>query len=274
MATHIKKIGGISELYLYIGTTGPRIKNNSGVIEMRNNADNAYAVARAADPANEQDLTTLNWAWKFQKFIPISAQADCSSALPTNTAARRLLVVTTAGNGAVIGDLLYDNASSTGSMTIIAAAYRTITPTANFTGGTQTFYQHCGYLWNGSSWVKVFDASGAGSATNNVRSITITTGTSATYDSTNDLPANAIIVYAYFKVTTAYSAGAGITFGVVGNTDIYLTGVVNPEAEGFSFSDEPFVSVGASDVKARISVSGTPAAGAGVCYIHYVVPYN
>jgi len=56
-----------------------------------------------------------------EKMPIISRQADCSAALPANTGARGWVVVTIAGPGAEIGDLLYDNGSGVGNMTIVAA---------------------------------------------------------------------------------------------------------------------------------------------------------
>lgn len=40
------------------GTSGPRLKNSSGVIEARNAADGAYAILRGLDPSGDSDLTT------------------------------------------------------------------------------------------------------------------------------------------------------------------------------------------------------------------------
>lgn len=49
------RLSGIGTL-VELGKNGARIKNSSGVIEARNNADNAYAIMRVADPVGADDV--------------------------------------------------------------------------------------------------------------------------------------------------------------------------------------------------------------------------
>lgn len=46
---------------LQIGNQGPRIKQNNGVIENRNAADDAFAIVRGADPVDANDLLTKQY---------------------------------------------------------------------------------------------------------------------------------------------------------------------------------------------------------------------
>lgn len=96
--------------------------------------------------------------------IVVKRQADCSSAIPNNTSVAGHVVVTTAGSGAVFGDLLIDNESGSGLMEIsLAFENRVIINSEAFTGGTIEFpdadRQH---TWDedGGIWVET----GAGSA--------------------------------------------------------------------------------------------------------------
>lgn len=53
------KIKGIVGNFFYFdGGDGPLIKNNSGVVEFRNNADAAYNIVRGATPVAANDLAT------------------------------------------------------------------------------------------------------------------------------------------------------------------------------------------------------------------------
>ena len=72
--------------------------------------------------------------------LPVSRQANCSVAIPNNTAVEGWVVPTTFGSGVVNGDLLYDDGTSTGTMEISARVEgRAITVTDALTGGTITF---------------------------------------------------------------------------------------------------------------------------------------
>lgn len=48
---------------LQIGKNGPKIKISSGVVEFRNAADNAYAVARGGNPIDDDDAAPKAWAF-------------------------------------------------------------------------------------------------------------------------------------------------------------------------------------------------------------------
>ena len=109
---------------IQFGKAGFKLKNSSGVAEVRNAADDAYAKARVADPVASNDVVNLGFLSKklltAQNYVIVSAEADCSSALPTNTTTERVLAVSVAGNGAVLGDLLYDTGLNTGNMEILS----------------------------------------------------------------------------------------------------------------------------------------------------------
>lgn len=49
---------GTTSTTFTLGTSGPKIKNNSDVIEFKNNADNALVIARGLTPVGNTDLTT------------------------------------------------------------------------------------------------------------------------------------------------------------------------------------------------------------------------
>jgi hypothetical protein len=86
--------------------------------------------------------------------ILVSMQFNGNDGLPQNgSGAPFYYVVTTSGASAVIGDLLYDNGSGTGTVTVVPMAVgQTIIPSQTFTGGTITLNQGVIYTWSGSSF--------------------------------------------------------------------------------------------------------------------------
>lgn len=52
------KIRGTIEQIFQIGLGGPQLKNNSGILEVRNSDDTNYSVVRAATPVNDHDVVT------------------------------------------------------------------------------------------------------------------------------------------------------------------------------------------------------------------------
>lgn len=61
MSNDYKKVKGTTETSFQVGKSGPIVKNSSGVVELRNSADNAYAVTRGATPVATNDLTTKGY---------------------------------------------------------------------------------------------------------------------------------------------------------------------------------------------------------------------
>jgi len=53
-----EKLRGTIESIFQIGLSGPQIKNNAGLFEMRNDTDAAFVVTRGATPVGVNDYTT------------------------------------------------------------------------------------------------------------------------------------------------------------------------------------------------------------------------
>lgn len=271
-----KNIRGTFETLFQLGKDGPNLKNNSGVIEARNAADSDYVRMKAATPVDDADVVTKKWAETLPKPIVISRQADCSVSLPTNTGARGYVVVTTAGSGAAIGDLLFDDGSGSGSMEILAAVEgRTIATTDSLSGGAVTFDADSIYIWDadGSSWIKIGDI---GSVTGALRVIRYTIDNTASQDSTSTLPNNCRVFRCDLEVTTPYSGGATITVGTTGTPAAFQGTSDNNPQEGSppnTFSKEQDTAVTPASV-VRTTIAGAPAAGAGVVSVWFTAPLN
>ena len=91
----------------------------------------------------------------FRLSVTTRLQFDGNLPLPNNSNVVQWYVVTTTGGSATIGDLLFDNGSGTGPVTVITASTNNVivTPTA-ITGGTIAFNApgHR-FTWSGAAWV-------------------------------------------------------------------------------------------------------------------------
>lgn len=56
----LKKIVGITNLLFQIGIGGPKLKNNAGAIEARDNTDSGFVVIRGANGVSGQDMVTAS----------------------------------------------------------------------------------------------------------------------------------------------------------------------------------------------------------------------
>jgi len=269
--SRITNIRGTSEQLFQIQKAGAQVKNNSGVLEVKNSDDSGFAIMRGLSPINDNDFVTKLYAGSLSKPIIVSRQADCSAALPTNTAVAGYVVVTVTGTGAVVGDIFRDSGAGTGNMEILASSEgRSLAITDALTGGTIAFDPDSFYIWDddGSAYVKIGDI---GSVAGAERVIRITMDNSASQDTTFTIPANAIVTYCAVEISTPYSGGATISVGEITDADSLMTtgdNVAQTEDTYIIEQDTVWSALGA----VRVTIAGTPAAGAGVLIIKFATP--
>jgi len=274
MADYFKKIRGIIGTILQIGKAGPQIKNVSDThLQIRNDDDSAFARLQAAAPEADDDVVTRKFLDTIKGTVIVKRQADCSVSLPNNTATRGYVVVTTAGSGTAIGDLLYDNGSASGTMEIIQAVEgRAIFTTESFSGGTISFDPDSLYTWDedGTKWEKIGDIS---SLTGPVRIVRYAIDNTASQDSTFTLPANVRVLRADLEIVTPYSGGATISLGTTASAALFqATSDNNPQgAAGRVYSVDQDTDSGAASV-VRATIAGAPGAGAGIVTIWFTNP--
>lgn len=276
MVQRLKNADGTSKNGWYIGNDANQafIKNDSGEIKFRNTDDSAYININALTPTDPDHVVTKSYADSMEGNLVISRQADCTAALPPNTAVAGYVVVTTAGTGAAIGDLLRDDGSSTGDMSIIAARNgRSIMITTALTGGTVEFEPDCVYTWDEDAtpdrWLKVADI---GSVSGAIRLVKVTIGTNATYESVLEIPKDNEVTEVRVTIGTAYSAGATIKVGFTEDDDaIVKTTDINPQVENVYTLDQE-TAWHTDNRKVLITISDTPAVGAGVVRVFFCNP--
>jgi len=83
MSKHYRQ-SGVSNV-LEFSKGGAKVKNSSGVIEARNNADSAYAVLRAADPVAANDVVTKQYLEAHAAISVIGNIYDSGGTTPAST---------------------------------------------------------------------------------------------------------------------------------------------------------------------------------------------
>lgn len=269
-----KNLRGIIGNILQWGINGPQIKNNGGHFDFRNADDTGFVNARAAAPIDDNDVATLKFVKTKKGIAIVSEQADTSLAIPNNTAANRVLVVTTPGNGAAIGDLLHDNGSAVGIMEILTAIEgQAIAITDALVGGQITFTPDSIYVWDedGGSWIKIGDIGSVGGA---LRIVDFPITNAASQQSTDPIPDNAIVYETELQVGTAFSAGATIAIGKTGSTSLLMaTNENHPQAPNSEWNWQRRVSFGTAG-PVLVTVGNAPAAGSGRAIVKFAVPLS
>lgn len=280
MADVYQKIRGLIGTIFQLGLGGPQLKpSGTGVIEHRDSADAAFAIARGATPVGDNDLVTKLYADQLTKPLIVKRQADTSSSIPANTATRGFVVVTTAGSGAVIGDVLFDDGTGVGTMTILAGGPqegRVIVVTDALAGGTIEFDADTMYIWDDDAltWIKAGDI---GSVTGADRVICVPfdfNDQGGTVDSTAEVPASAIITKSIIKITTDFDGTSPtITLGNSASPALAQAASVNRPTQIAEYHCEEIIAWGGVADEVRVTVGGTAATqGVGTAYLFYSTP--
>lgn len=271
MGVFSKLAGTVSSFFQIGGPAGPGVNANAGALEARNAANSAFAIMRGAAPAGDNDFTTKAYVDKTaNKPVPVSAQFNGNNPLPANSATESWIVVTTTGPNASIGQLLWDDGSGVGTVTVIPAATgNTIVTTAAFSGGTISLLANQMYVWTGTQWLDI-----APSVSGATFAIRMAITNAAAQSSATQIPANAIIFDARLDVTTPYSGGATIALGITGTPALFMGTTDNVPQTVDLYQAEQDTSVGVAAAALLVTIAGAPAAGAGFAIVLYSVPNN
>ena len=266
---------GAAGFQLDVANYGPIFKNNGGDAQVRNAADSAFVPVEVGAPTLPGHAATRAYVDSLSKPLIVTAQFDGNDAIPTNTGTIGYMVVSTTGANGTIGEIYYDDGTSSGNQTLLATENgRQINTTTTLAGGTISFTADSTYQWDadgssgGVQWVKTSDV---GNITGTVRTISYAITNAAQQDSTAQLPAGATVVEARLTVGTAYSGGTTITIGTTGVANAFQGTADNKPTKGGTpnrFTKDQETAVGAASV-VRTTIAGAPAAGAGTVTIFY-----
>lgn len=194
-----------------LGKAGPRIKNNGGVVEHKNAADNAFAIVRGADPVGFDDVVTKRYL-ETRANVYVTGQIDGTT--PPAVVVGAVYMATTTGGTYTAGRLYYGE----------GAAWIEVTPTDGLTisittalsGGTLTFTADHRYLWDGAAWSDIGPGAVASKLVKTDRA-TLAFGTSSPLNIGLALPTNAVVTKFIVNVTQVFNGTAPtVSFGVSG----------------------------------------------------------
>jgi hypothetical protein len=264
------KLRGTSETAFQVGLGGPNLNANGTALEAKNAANSALAILRAATPIGDTDLANKQYVDTLFSRVVVSLQFNGGNTLPTNSGTEQFYVVTTSGANGTIGQLLWDDGSGSGTVTVLAAKAQMIVTAAAFVGGTITFSADSLYVWDTTSvaWVNAGGSQISGAA----RTVRFAINTAASQSSAKQIPANAIVYDRFFDITTPYSAGATLTMGQTGTPALLQATTDNQATVLGEYHVGQEVAWGASALALLVTVAGAPAAGAGFANATYAIP--
>jgi hypothetical protein len=258
---------------LRIGKNGPRLKNNSGVLQATDSAGSeAQFQALNVRLANQAQLTS-----------PGAAQVAVKDAAGTNEAQLQALNVRVNNNAQVVAPSAatvdIKDAAGTNEAALRALSLR-VNNQATLTGNAGTIVVKDAA---GSLNAKIFAADPAGGDTQGLVTVNyfntnppagvekviryaITEAGTATQDSTSDIPDGSYVTRAVLLVTAAFGVGNTVTLGTTANTTAFQgTGDNNVEVADDYVKEVYFQNSGAArKVRATLSASGSGTGAAQV----------
>jgi hypothetical protein len=255
-----------------LGKGGPRFKNNATVIEMRNAADNAFAVVAGAEPTAADHFATKAYvdrlasvAIKGQMINDVARLPDDSGVLVPATG--DVIIVTTVGaTWDTLKRLLkYNGAAWEYLFTAGEPEGLRISITDATSGGTDTYLADHVYMWDadGSVWVDVGPALGATNVQYGyTQALAFGSGASVT------VRANAVgrAVRVKVAVTTAFDGtNPTLQIGDAGDSDrLMTTGEVNLKVIGLYVSECFYDYTVATNIVAAYAADSSAAGAASI----------
>lgn len=264
-------LGTLSQLFKIGGKSGIAIKNNSGVAEIKNAGDSAFATLRAAQVGaspNLSDVVTYLDAAGMNANIEFAFAGASAPSAGANTG--KFGFCHTSGGSYTAGDVVYDD----GTALIKINTVKKLTTTSAITG-TISLIANGSYAKEGSSFVLKGD--GSGTSTGMVQAIELAyTFGSTTVDSTTNVPNGARVVRVENVVGTAFN-GTSPTVAVTVNGSTPVTIMATTESDLTTVNQYESLAItdiaAANEGKARLTVSGGSATtGAGKVLVFYVIP--
>jgi hypothetical protein len=273
MGSHLFDNDGILGDHFQVGGSlaGPELKNSSSVLEVRNGADSAYALLRAANiAASGEQLVDLVNLLNLKGRIP-NITFDFSGDPPgagTNT--NEFGFCHTTGGGRTAGDIVYDDGAS---ILFIPSSVAMHLTTSSAITGTISLSANQLYALEGGSWVgKSVPSAVAGSA----QTVEVTYSYSGgPFDSSASIPNGARVTRVTQRITTPINNSGTLTLSVNGSTPVVL---INAETETNRSASDRIDRFLSSDIGAdntgvvRIAIGGSPGAGAGSIIVEYTSP--
>ena len=154
MAVYINVKGTMQQEFM-LGKKGPKIKNNAGALQLRNNADSAYAEIQAATPTTSNSLATKDYVdanIAGDVTDTVTTTDDTQTTLQTitiSTGEQRVIIAKIIGNESATGDTIWKK---------ITGCVKNISGTVSIVGGTVS---DTGNDAGAATWNIILDVTGA-----------------------------------------------------------------------------------------------------------------
>lgn len=242
-----------------LGKGGSKIKDSSGVVELRNNADSAYAIVRGDHPVGDNDLVTKRYL-ETRADVQVTGQINGGS--PPAVVPGAVYIVTTAGGTYALKELYYGGAAAWEAITVPEGL--TVVITDALTGGTDEYEADTIYVWDedGSTWVKVGPSADVTGVEKNER-VTIDYTDVGDNNVGSAVPTNGIVNKVLVNVTQAFNGTTpALKIGDVGDDDrLMAVAEVDLTTVGRYVVDCYHLYGSATQVLANLAIGGTPTAG-------------
>lgn len=252
-----------------LGKQGPRVKNSSGVAEFRNQADNAYAVVRAASPVADSDVVTKGYL-ETRADIAVTAQLNGGSPPAAGTTGL-VYMCTTSGGVYTEGYLYRDNGSSL--VEIVPTTGLKISVTVALTGGNLEFSADHVYLWDeeGTNWIDVGPSPQGTALVKSARATVSYTDTGVNAIVT--VPANAMITKVSVLVSQIWD-GSNVTLevGDAADPDRLITAAAVDLLKAEVFADPGLEYLYGSQTAVNVTITNngdTPTQGQATVLVQY-----
>lgn len=251
-----------------LGKGGVRVKDNSGVLEAKNAADNAFVVLRAASPVNDDDVVTKRYLVTKADII-VSGQIDGNS--PPAVVNGSVYICTTTGDSYTAKNYYHGESGSWVEYT--PADGLKITVTTALSGGTITFNGDSIYEYDGnsSSWVLIGPSSSLNKVCKTERA-NLAYNTSSPLNIGSALSDSSRITKILVDVTQAFNGAAPtLSIGKSGSTSLLAAAAeIDLTAIGLYVIDCLYTTSGSEQMIATY-VASSSSAGVATITMEYSV---
>jgi len=264
---------GTMATFFQFGLQGNAIKNDTNGLEVRNAADTASANLIVASPTLDVHASTYLDVKQRTLLIEFSFDGAAPPAGGANTGSYGFCH--TSGGSYTQGQVVYDNGTSLDLIDI----YKMHCINTNSTAitGAISLIANGTYQAEASTAPYSWTLKGDGTVSNvgALRLVRIPIALAATTDSTTSIPANATVMEVQTNVTSVYSAGTTIAVAVNGSTPLSIQDATknNPEATHTYVTQDLLPVASANAGVVRVTITGSPAAGAGEVIVSYAEAY-
>jgi hypothetical protein len=264
-------IAGFTKNVIQFGKNGFKLKNSSGVAEIRSSGDTDYQTLRAAMIANgasDYDVATLLDIKN--KVIGFSFDGASVPSAGTNTG--KFGFCHTTGGAYTNNDVIYDTGSA---LIVLPRAVCGIIVTTDAVTGTVSLNANGLYSWDSTSYVLKGD--GSSTDTTLIKTLKVPFDyEDTTVDSTGSIPSGAVVLESRIVIETGFNGSAPtVALAINGGTPLTLIAAAGEEAADAKTTGN-YVAMDKKDVGAsnagvaRVTVTpDSSSAGAGVAIIQY-----